>query len=86
LAFGPDGHLYLADSSGHAVLRFDGTTGAFIDTFASGLGNPFGLTFTPEPSAVPEPSSAMLLGLGGLACAGRLLRRRKSAAATGSAA
>ncbi|MDH3629058.1 MAG: hypothetical protein OEV00_04845 [Acidobacteriota bacterium] len=31
LDFGPDGNLYVASAS--SVLRFDGTTGAFIDTF-----------------------------------------------------
>lgn len=39
IAFGPDGHLYVsshAPASGtNAVLRFNGETGEFIDTFAS---------------------------------------------------
>src|SRR5262249_44315301 len=38
LAFGPDGNLYVAsgfDSSPGLVKRFDGSTGAFIDDFAS---------------------------------------------------
>ena len=33
MTFGPDGHLYVAAYHDHAVLRFDGTTGAFIDEF-----------------------------------------------------
>src|SRR5262249_9539341 len=38
LAFGPDGNLYVADSGSgsldlNIVERFDGTTGAFLDTY-----------------------------------------------------
>jgi DNA-binding beta-propeller fold protein YncE len=33
LAFGPDGNFYVASSGSDSVLRYDGTTGAFIDTF-----------------------------------------------------
>jgi DNA-binding beta-propeller fold protein YncE len=37
--FGPDGKLYVASSLNASVLRFDGTTGGFIDIFVpSGLG------------------------------------------------
>jgi hypothetical protein len=38
LAFGPDGHLYVANlvgGLGDNILRFDGTSGAFIDEFAT---------------------------------------------------
>src|SRR5207244_2461141 len=38
LAFGPDGNLYVGTYSTNSVLRYSGTTGAFIDTFASGGG------------------------------------------------
>jgi hypothetical protein len=66
IAFGPDNNLYVLSNGGDRVLRFDGTTGAFLDTFvtagAGGLSNGSYLAF--EPSAVPEPSSAALLALG----------------------
>jgi sugar lactone lactonase YvrE len=56
LVFGPDGNLYVGSTDGelgipenNRVLRYDGTTGAFIDTFvapgAGGLGEPDGITF-----------------------------------------
>ena len=39
LVFGPDGNLYVGSTSNNNVLRFNGTTGAFIDTFVpSGSG------------------------------------------------
>lgn len=38
--FGPDGHLYVASFNSDAVLRYDGTTGVFLDVFVSpGSGN-----------------------------------------------
>ncbi len=53
---GSDGNLYVASksASASAVLRYNGTTGAFIDTFvtsgAGGLSNPgaFGMAFGPD--------------------------------------
>src|SRR5262245_54900756 len=53
VVFGPDGNLYVADSSGtnDHVARFNGTTGAFIDEFVPpntpGERGPFGLVFGP---------------------------------------
>jgi sugar lactone lactonase YvrE len=59
-AFGPDGNLYVASFRSNEILRFNGTTGAFIDVFASdnnggfgvldGLNGPNGLLFGPDGS------------------------------------
>jgi DNA-binding beta-propeller fold protein YncE len=71
LTFGPDGNLYVGNFSTGDILRFNGSTGAFIDAFipagSGGLGGPTFLAFF-TPTAVPEPSSWLLLlaGLIGL--------------------
>src|SRR5262249_37645274 len=46
-AFGPDGNFYVCSYGTNQILRYDGTTGAFIDVFASGgvLNGPIFLTF-----------------------------------------
>jgi sugar lactone lactonase YvrE len=59
-AFGPDGNLYVASFRSNQILRFNGTTGEFLDVFASdlnggfgtenGLNGPNGLLFTPDGS------------------------------------
>lgn len=46
LAFGPDGRMYVASIRTHAVLRYDATSGAFVDTFvATGSAGIVGPTF-----------------------------------------
>jgi streptogramin lyase len=49
---GPDGNLYVACYYLNNVKRYDGHTGAFIDTFASGggLNGPVNLVFGPDGS------------------------------------
>jgi DNA-binding beta-propeller fold protein YncE len=50
VAFGPDGDLYVSSTTGE-VLRYDGATGAFVETFVDAGGNgggpvdPYGLVF-----------------------------------------
>lgn len=55
-AFGPDGHLYALDSWNSQVLRHDGVTGAYIDTFVAarsgGLGEPHSLAFSADGSTL----------------------------------
>lgn len=57
-----DGFAYVAGTGG--VRRYDGTTGAFVDQFASGISRASFMLFTPETSAVPEPSSLIIFGTG----------------------
>ena len=49
ISYGPDGNLYISSSQTDSILRYDGTTGAFIDEFVptgtGGLDNPRSLEF-----------------------------------------
>ncbi|MEO8083278.1 MAG: beta-propeller fold lactonase family protein, partial [Ardenticatenales bacterium] len=51
LTFGPDGNMYVSSEYTDRVLRYNGTTGAFIDTFVdetSGLDGPRDIVFGPD--------------------------------------
>jgi len=60
------GDLFVSSFFNNPVLEYDGTTGTFVKSFASGseLSGPTYLTFGPK--AVPEPSSLVLLASGGV--------------------
>jgi hypothetical protein len=72
LAFGPDGNLYVGLESEGTIKRYHGTTGAFIDDFATGL-PPSMVGITWATILVPEPNSAVLTLI-----ALRLLRKRRA--------
>jgi len=52
--FGPDDNLYVSSFDTDEILRFDGTTGKFIDVFASsgGLDGPVGMLFDDSTSSL----------------------------------
>lgn len=81
LAFGPDGNLYVTDANAR-VAAFDGVTGAELaDLVAPGtLVNPTFLAFTAATSAVPEPATFGLVGLGLALLVLRFLRLRRPSA------
>jgi len=59
VAFGLDGNLYVVGTGNNGVLRYNGTTGAFIDNFiasgSGGLSSPqFMLSGYPLDSACPN--------------------------------
>jgi len=82
LVFGPDGNLYVANYGAGDVLRFNGATGVFIDTFiANGsgptdgmLGGPTFLLFNEAAASTPEPATLGAVGFGLL---GLLVWKRK---------
>jgi DNA-binding beta-propeller fold protein YncE len=73
--FDADGNLLVSDAPNNRILRFDGTTGAFTDTFvpamSGGLVNPTHMILT----SIPEPATHTLLILG--VSAPLALRRRR---------
>ena len=83
LVFGPDGNLYVGDYGGASVLRYNGTTGTFIDQFVTpGSGNLAGPTFLVfnNGTSVPDGSFTLtLLGMSLGALAG-FAKMRKAAA------
>jgi streptogramin lyase len=64
LVLGRDGNLYVDSQANNAVLRYDGTTGAFIDVFIppgrGGLNGPRGLVFGPDGNLYVKCPSSVL--------------------------
>src|SRR5208283_4701468 len=48
LTFGPDGNLYVADNVANSILRYNGTTGTSMGTFASTGWDPTSVRFGPD--------------------------------------
>ncbi|HJT75855.1 MAG TPA: Ig-like domain repeat protein, partial [Gemmataceae bacterium] len=48
ITWGPDGNVYVSSYANSEVLRYDGTTGAFLNVFATGTGGFEDLTFGPD--------------------------------------
>ena len=73
--------LFVSGASNDAVLEYNGTTGAFVKTFASGggLSATNYLTFSPSEPAVAEPSSLLLAALGALTTLAGASRKRAAA-------
>jgi outer membrane protein assembly factor BamB len=46
--FGPDGNLYVLDNGGNRVLRYNGSSGAFMDAFVPSVLGPEGSVFGPD--------------------------------------
>jgi DNA-binding beta-propeller fold protein YncE len=74
MTVGPDGNLYVGIHNGldprveFAIRRFDGQTGALIDTFAfgGGLQTPFHLVFGPDGNLyVASPFNSKVIGFNG---------------------
>jgi DNA-binding beta-propeller fold protein YncE len=59
IAFGPDGNLYISSEGTNQVLRYDGTTGAFLNAFVNrmGVGGPSGLFFSDTDAQGPPSIS-----------------------------
>lgn len=53
MAFGPDRNLYIIGYYS-TVYRYDGETGAFINSYGTDLRGTSGLTFTPFPTSKEE--------------------------------
>lgn len=62
IALGPDKNIYVASTDSNNVLKFNGTTGAFMGKFVTdgsgGLNGPRGVTFGPAGSLFVTSSTS----------------------------
>jgi hypothetical protein len=76
VGFGPDGNFYVASAGTGQILRYNGTTGAFLGAFVTagsgGLATPQFFVFRQE---IPEPSTWSSAALGLVALAWKRRRR-----------
>ncbi len=63
LTFGPDGNLYVIDEPDDEIVRYNGTTGAFLGNFASGggLDAPTDFTFGPDGNLYVSSANGEIL-------------------------
>lgn len=61
VAFGPDGDLYVGSSATHQILRYDGVSGDFIDSFTEPgvVRRPFSLIFEDDGSLLVSSGHAV---------------------------
>lgn len=66
--------LYVSSQGNDSILRYNGATGAFIDTFvlpaSGGLDEPSDLLFYTSSTPIPEPTTMLLFGSGLIGLAG----------------
>lgn len=67
LRFGPDENLYVVSPGSNEVLRYDGSTGDFIDAFVTagsgGINFPTGMVFKEDYSVASVPEASSVLGV-----------------------
>jgi sugar lactone lactonase YvrE len=54
ITMGPDGNIYVADYGAGDVKKYDGSSGASLGTFVSGLSNPYDVQFKDGTAYVSE--------------------------------